>query len=33
MLGTEQDGKGEEYGRPSLILRGLGPDGCLIVPL
>ena len=32
-IGSEQDGKGEEYSRPCLILRGFGPDACLVVPL
>ncbi|MEK7144335.1 MAG: type II toxin-antitoxin system PemK/MazF family toxin [Patescibacteria group bacterium] len=32
-VGTEQDGKGEWYVRPSVILRGFGPDACLVVPL
>jgi mRNA interferase MazF len=32
-IGSEQDGKGEEYARPCLILRGFGPDACLAVPL
>ena len=32
-IGTEQDGKGEWYVRPCVILRGFGPDACLVVPL
>ena len=32
-IGTEQDGRGERYLRPGLILRGFGPDACLIAPL
>ena len=32
-IGSEQDGKGDEYSRPCLILRGFGPDACLVVPL
>ncbi len=32
-VGTEQDGKGESFLRPALILHGFGPDACLIVPL
>lgn len=32
-IGTEQDGKGEWYSRPGVILRGFGPDACLVVPL
>lgn len=32
-VGTEQDGKGDGYARPCVILRGFGPDACLIVPL
>ncbi len=32
-IGTEQDGKGEEYARPCLILRGFGSEACLVAPL
>lgn len=32
-IGTEQDGKGERFLRPCVILRGFGPDACLVVPL
>jgi len=32
-IGTEQDGKGEWYDRPCVIMRGFGPDACLIIPL
>ena len=32
-IGTEQDGKGEKYVRPCVILRGFGADACLVVPL
>lgn len=32
-VGTEQDGKGEWYTRPCVILRGFGSDACLIIPL
>ena len=32
-IGTEQDGKGKWYVRPCVILRGFGPDACLVVPL
>lgn len=32
-IGTEQDGKGEWFVRPCVILRGFGPDACLVVPL
>lgn len=32
-IGTEQDGSGERFLRPAVILRGFGPDACLIVPL
>jgi len=32
-IGTEQDGKGELFLRPIVILRGFGSDACLIVPL
>ena len=32
-IGFEQDGSGEEYRRPVLILKGLSAKTCLIVPL
>ena len=32
-VGTEQDGRGEWYVRPCLILRGFGPNACLVIPL
>ncbi len=32
-IGTEQDGKGDWYVRPCVILRGFGPDACLVAPL
>ncbi|PIR40064.1 MAG: hypothetical protein COV33_01830 [Candidatus Zambryskibacteria bacterium CG10_big_fil_rev_8_21_14_0_10_34_34] len=32
-VGTEQDGKGKLYLRPCIILRGFGPDACMVVPL
>ena len=32
-IGTEQDGSGELFLRPAVILRGFGPDACLIAPL
>ncbi|MFA5744938.1 MAG: type II toxin-antitoxin system PemK/MazF family toxin [Candidatus Paceibacterota bacterium] len=32
-IGTEQDGKGDWYVRPCVILRGFGPNACLVVPL
>lgn len=32
-IGTEQDGKGDEYTRPCIIVRGFGPDACMVVPL
>ncbi len=32
-IGTEQDGKGASYVRPCVIIRGFGPDACLVVPL
>jgi len=32
-IGTEQDGKGEWYVRPCVILRGFGSSACLVVPL
>ncbi len=32
-IGTEQDGRGQLFLRPAIILRGFGPDACVIVPL
>ena len=32
-IGIEQDGKGEWYARPCVIMRGFGPDACLVIPL
>lgn len=32
-VGSEQDGSGDEYRRPVLVLKGLGSDTCLVVPL
>ena len=32
-VGTEQDGNGDNFLRPVIILRGFGPDACLVVPL
>ena len=32
-IGSEQDGSGDEYRRPVLILKGLSKQTCLIVPL
>mgnify|MGYP001560157142 FL=1 len=32
-IGTEQDGGGSNFLRPAVILRGFGPDACLVVPL
>ena len=32
-VGTEQDGSGDWYVRPGVIIRGFGPDACLVVPL
>ena len=32
-IGTEQDGKGDWCVRPCVILRGFGPDACLVIPL
>lgn len=32
-IGTEQDGKGEWFVRPCIILRGFGPNACLVIPL
>ena len=32
-IGQEEDGKGEEFQRPVLILKGLSRETCLVVPL
>jgi mRNA interferase MazF len=32
-IGTEQDGRGDLFLRPVIILRGFGPDACLVAPL
>lgn len=32
-VGSEQDGGGEEYRRPVIILKALGPSTCLVAPL
>ncbi len=32
-IGFEQDGSGEEYRRPILIIKGLSAKTCLVVPL
>jgi mRNA interferase MazF len=32
-IGIEQDGSDENFVRPVLIMRGLGPDACIVVPL
>ncbi|KKU58619.1 MAG: hypothetical protein UX81_C0020G0003 [Parcubacteria group bacterium GW2011_GWA2_47_12] len=32
-IGTEQNGRGEWFVRPCVILRGFGPEACLVVPL
>ncbi len=32
-IGTEQDGRGDNFLRPAIILRGFGPDACLVAPL
>ena len=32
-IGSEQDGSEKSFLRPALIIRGFGPDACLIVPL
>lgn len=32
-VGTEQDGRGDWYVRPCVILRGFGSDACLVAPL
>ena len=32
-IGSEQDGSGDKFLRPAVILRGFGPDVCMVVPL
>jgi mRNA-degrading endonuclease toxin of MazEF toxin-antitoxin module len=32
-IGCEQNGSGDEYRRPVLIMKGLGAETCLVVPL
>ena len=32
-VGTEQDGSGEKFLRPVVIMKGFGPEACLIIPL
>lgn len=32
-VGSEQDGSGTTYLRPVLIIRGFGPETCVVVPL
>lgn len=32
-VGTEQDGKGERFLRPCVIVCAFGPNACLVVPL
>ena len=32
-IGFEQDGSGEGYQRPALILKGLSKNTCLVIPL
>lgn len=32
-IGSEQDGTGEEFDRPVLILKGLSQETCYIIPL
>jgi mRNA interferase MazF len=32
-IGTELDGKGENYLRPCVIARSFGPSACMVVPL
>lgn len=32
-IGFEQDGTGEEYRRPILVLKGLSKQTCLVIPL
>jgi len=32
-VGSEQDGRGTNFLRPAVILRGFGADACLVTPL
>ena len=32
-IGDEEDGKGKFYLRPVIVIKGLGPNTCLVVPL
>lgn len=32
-IGSEQDGSADLFLRPVVIMRGFGPDACLVVPL
>lgn len=32
-IGSEQDGKGDNFLRPCIIVRGFGADTCLVLPL
>lgn len=32
-IGSEQDGRGDNFLRPAIILRGFGSDACLVAPL
>lgn len=32
-IGSEQDGQGDNYKRPVLVLRGLSKEVCIVVPL
>lgn len=32
-VGSEQDGSGNDFQRPAVILKGLGPETCFVVPL
>jgi mRNA interferase MazF len=32
-IGSEQDGKGDNFLRPCVIVRGFGADTCLVLPL
>jgi mRNA interferase MazF len=32
-IGFEQDGSGEEFLRPCVIIRGFGPRVCMVIPL
>lgn len=32
-IGTEQNGRGRNFLRPIIVLRGFSPEACLVVPL